>query len=48
MVVDDYGEIPGGEFVIGDDRVISAARRWAVIRDDGSLVFADDQELLVE
>jgi hypothetical protein len=46
-VVEDFGENPSEPIDIGD-RVVAPARRWAVIRDDGTLVFARSDEIVAD
>jgi hypothetical protein len=48
VVVDDFAEMAGSPVEIGDTRIVGPARRWAVMLDDGALVFADSNELRVE
>lgn len=43
-VIDDFGEGPGYAVDIGD-RTVDPARRWAVLTDDGGLVFVDTVDL---
>jgi hypothetical protein len=46
-VVEDFGENASAPIDIGD-RVVDPARRWAVISDDGTLVFADNHEIVAD
>jgi hypothetical protein len=44
-VVEDFGEIARHSVDIGDTHFADPARRWAVIIDDGGLVFVDSDQL---
>ena len=46
VVVEDFGDLAGQEVIIDRDR-IAQSRRWAVILDDGCLVFRDAHSLSV-
>ena len=46
VVVEDFGDLAGEEVIIDRDH-IAQSRRWAVILDDGSLVFRDAHSLSV-
>ncbi len=46
VVVDDYGEMTGEAVDIGEHHFADPARRWAVLLDSGSLVFADSEQLV--
>jgi hypothetical protein len=48
IVVEDYGELAGYTVEIGSDRIVHAARRWAVSLDNRSLVFVDSDDIAVE
>ena len=48
VVVEDYGNDVGHPVEIGEHRIADAARRWAVVLDDGGLVFVDDDDLVAE
>ena len=48
VIVDDYGENIGIPVEIGGDRIVEAARRWAVQLDDDNLVFVDSENLVAE
>ena len=48
VVIDDFDRTAGSPVVIGDTRIVRPARRWAVMSDDGTLVFVDSDELRVE
>jgi phosphoribosylamine-glycine ligase len=45
VIVEDYGDHAGYSVEVGDQHIADAARRWAVLLDSGSLVFADDAHL---
>jgi hypothetical protein len=47
VIVEDFGDSAGQAVDIGGRHIVSAARRWAVQLDDGSLVFVDDADLAV-
>jgi hypothetical protein len=44
-VVEDFGENDGASIDIGD-YVVGPARRWAVISDDGALIFAHSHQII--
>jgi hypothetical protein len=44
VIVEDFGPGEGHTVDIGN-RIVRAARRWAVQLDNGGLVFVDDHEL---
>jgi hypothetical protein len=48
VVVDDFDEMAGSPVEIGGKQIVGPARRWAVMLDDGVLVFANSNELRVE
>jgi hypothetical protein len=48
VVVDDFGEGVGHAVEIGGTRIADPARRWAVMLDTGTLVFADSDDLVAE
>jgi hypothetical protein len=48
VVVDDYGQTAGAAVEIGGERIVGPARRWAIMSDDGGLIFADSDQLIVE
>lgn len=48
VIVEDYGDHAGYSVKVGDQHIADAARRWAVLLDSGSLVFADDKQLSPE
>ena len=45
VIVEDYGESAGHAVEIGGNRIVGAARRWAVTLNDGTLVFVDSEQL---
>ena len=47
VVVEDFGELAGQAVDIGN-RIVDAARRWAVVLDTGELVFVDTEHLVAE
>ena len=47
VVVEDFGELAGQAVDIGN-RIVDAARRWAVVLDTGELVFVDTERLVAE
>lgn len=44
VVVEDFGDISGVDLRVGADQ-IAAPRRWAVVLDDGSLIFANSDQI---
>ena len=48
VIVEDYGDHAGYSVDVGEDHIVDAARRWAVLLDSGTLVFADDAHLKPE
>ncbi|MGU3498352.1 hypothetical protein [Mycobacterium sp. C31M] len=48
VIVEDYGSAAGQPVVVGDELIVASARRWAVLLDDGTLVFADSGQLAAE
>jgi hypothetical protein len=48
LVVEDFGEFAAQAVDIGNDHFADPARRWAVLLDTGSLVFADTDQLFPE
>lgn len=48
VVVEDFGELSGHAVCIGTSEIVGAARRWAVVLDDGALIFADNEQIAVE
>ena len=45
VIVDDFGESAGHAIDIGTNRIVDAARRWAVRLNNGDLVFLDSDQL---
>jgi len=45
VIVEDFGESAGHAVEIGGNRIVGAARRWAVQLNDGTLVFVDSEQL---
>lgn len=48
VVVEDFGESCGQAIDIGKYHIADAARRWAVMLDEGNLVFVDSDQLVAE
>jgi hypothetical protein len=48
VVVEDFGEAAGYGVDIGERHIADAARRWAVMLDNGALVFVDSDNLVPE
>ena len=48
VVVEDFGELAGQAVDIGGNRIVDAARRWAVTLDTGELLFVDTEHLVAE
>lgn len=48
VVVEDFGESAGQAVDIGSQHIADPARRWAVLLDDGQLVFVDSDQLVAE
>lgn len=48
LVVEDFGEMAGQPVDLGGTRIADAARRWAVLLDDGTLLFVDDHQVTAE
>jgi hypothetical protein len=47
-VVEDFGDLAGHAVDIGETRIVGPARRWAVVLDEGGLVFVDSDQLAAE
>ena len=47
-VVEDFGEMAGYPVDVGENHIVDAARRWAVMLDSGTLVFTDSEHLVPE
>ena len=45
VIVEDFGDSAGQPVEIGENRIVGAARRWAVKLNDGSLVFVDSDQV---
>jgi hypothetical protein len=45
VIVEDFGEAAGQAIDIGTNRIVDAARRWAVRLNSGDLVFLDSDQL---
>ena len=45
VIVEDFGESAGQAIDIGTNRIVDAARRWAVRLNSGDLVFLDSDQL---
>ena len=45
VIVEDFGDSAGQAVEVGGNRIVGAARRWAVQLNDGSLVFVDDDQI---
>lgn len=48
VVVEDFADSAGKAVEIGEHHIADAARRWAVVLDDGGLEFVDDDDLAVD
>jgi hypothetical protein len=46
VVVEDFAELAGMAVDVADNRIVEAARRWAVSLEDGNLVFVDSDSLV--
>lgn len=44
-VVEDFADLAGTAVEVAGERIVDAARRWAVNLDDGGLVFVDDDSI---
>ena len=45
VIVEDFGDSAGHAVDVGANRIVSAARRWAVQLNSGDLVFVDSHQL---
>ena len=45
VIVEDFGQDAGNSVEIGDVHIADASRRWAIILDDGNLLFADSGDI---
>lgn len=48
VIVEDYGSAAGQPVMVGQELIVASARRWAVLLDDGTLVFVDSDQLAAE
>ncbi|KUH93945.1 hypothetical protein [Mycobacterium sp. IS-3022] len=48
VIVEDFGEMAAAAVDIGSNHFADPARRWAVISDEGNLLFADSDQLSPE
>ena len=48
VIVEDFGEMVAQSVDIGGEHFADPARRWAVVLDSGTLVFADTDQLVPE
>ena len=48
LVVEDFGDMAGQSVDLGDTHIADAARRWAVLLDEGTLVFVDSHQVAPE
>ena len=48
VIIEDFGERPRGDARTGADQIAIAPRRWAVMLDDGSLVFANSDQIAMD
>jgi hypothetical protein len=48
VVVEDFGDAAGYGVDLGEVHIADAARRWAVLLDDGTLVFVDTHQVTPE
>lgn len=48
VIVEDFGDLAGHAVDLGDVHIADAARRWAVLLDDGTLVFVDSHQVAAE
>jgi hypothetical protein len=45
VIVEDFGDSAGQAVDVGTNRIVGAARRWAVRLNSGDLVFVDSHQL---
>jgi hypothetical protein len=45
VIIEDFGDSAGHAVDVGANRIVSAARRWAVRLNSGDLVFVDSHQL---
>ena len=48
VIVEDFGEMTAVAVDIGSNHIADPARRWAVMLDEGTLLFADSEQLSPE
>jgi hypothetical protein len=48
VVVEDFGAAAGQPVDVAGERIVEAARRWAVSLDGGGLVFVDSENLVAD
>jgi D-lyxose ketol-isomerase len=48
VIVEDFGEMAAQAVDIGDNHFADPARRWAVVLESGTLLFADSDQLIRE
>lgn len=48
VVVEDFGEMAGQPVDLGETHIADAARRWAVLLDEGTLLFVDSHQVAPE
>lgn len=48
VIVEDFGEMTAVSVDIGSSHIADPARRWAVMLDEGTLLFADSDQLSPE
>lgn len=48
LIVEDFGEMAGHSVDLGDTHIADPARRWAVLLDEGTLVFVDSHQVAPE
>ncbi len=48
VIVEDFGEMVAQAVDIGEHHFADPARRWAVLLDGGTLVFADSHQLVAD
>ncbi|MFV9633783.1 MULTISPECIES: hypothetical protein [Mycobacterium] len=48
VIVEDFGEMTAVAVDIGSNHIADPARRWAVMLDEGTLLFADSEQLTPE
>jgi hypothetical protein len=48
VIVEDFGDDVGIPVVVGTTEIAAAARRWAVVLDDGNLKCLDSEQIAAE